>query len=332
LSTAGRPGPSGPAAGYTSRGSVKALLWQTQTRLMQASASSKPLALVLIGLVLGASLGLGAGYAVFYPQMVRDSNKSIEERLQEMEDGLDQMNAQMTRLNQSIGEVQGSLGSIMGLTESMTTLGTRIQALEASLGQMNGKITGLEGRVNTLTGDYSDLEADLGDLQDDMEALQEDWAQALAGFGSVQEQFQAVDAKVVDVQEKVSQSVAYERFRAWMGNPSQANVASLTDVVHGVLMAENAAYSAWAKAYGENTAKILLNSVLDGKMGRMVWNRVSAAKVSGGVYQVRLETYTNLEFPAASVTVPKLKLEAKANVNAVTGEVTSFGWALVDIV
>lgn len=298
---------------------------------MQAS-SSKPLALVLIGLILGASLGLGSGYAVFYPQMVKDSNKNIESRIQEMEDGLDQVNAYLTRLNSSIGDVQRSLGSIMGLTDSMTTLGNKILALEVSLSQVNGKISGLEGRVNALTGDYSDLEASLGDLQEDIDALQADWAQALAGFGSVQEQFQAVDAKVVDVQEKVSQSTAFERFRAWMGNPSQANVASLTDMVHSALMAENTAYSGWAKAYGETTAKILLTPFLDGKMGKMVWNKVSVAKVTGSVYQVRLETYTNLEFTAASVMVPKLKLEARANVNAVSGEVTSFSWTIVDIV
>ena len=298
---------------------------------MQAS-SSKPLALVLIGLILGASLGLGSGYAVFYPQMVRDSNRSIEDRIQEMEDGLGQVNAHLTRLNASIGEVQGSLGSIMGLTDSMTTLGNRILALEVSLSQMNGKINGLENKVNALTGDYTDLEEDLSSLQEDMDALQADWANTMAGFGSVQEQFQAVDAKVVDVQEKVSQSLAFERFRAWMGNPSQANVASLTDMVHSVLMAENTAYSGWAKAYGETTAKILLSPELNSKMGKMVWNRVSVAKVSGSVYQVRLETYTSLEFTAASVTVLKLKLEARANVNAVSGEVTSFSWTIVDII
>ncbi|MFH0849531.1 MAG: hypothetical protein V1924_01175 [Candidatus Bathyarchaeota archaeon] len=298
---------------------------------MQAS-SSKPLALVLIGLILGASLGLGSGYAVFFPQMVRDSNKSMEDRIQEMEDGLDQVNAHLTRLNASIGDVQRSLVSIMGLTDSMTTLGNRILTLEVSLSQMNGKINGLENKVNALTGDYTDLEENLSSLQEDIDALQADWANTMAGFGSVQEQFQAVDAKVVDVQEKVSQSIAFERFRAWMGNPSQANVASLTDMVHSVLMAENTAYSGWSKAYGETTAKILLTPVLDGKMGKMVWNRVSVAKVSGSVYQFKLETYTSLEFMAASVTVPKLKLEARANVNAVTGEVTSFSWTIVEIV
>jgi TolA-binding protein len=299
---------------------------------MQATTSSKPLALVIIGLILGASLGLGSGYAVFYPQMVRDSNKSIEDRLQEMEDGLDQMGVQMVRLNSSIGDIQGSLGSIMGLTESMNTLNNRILTLEATLSQVNGKINGLEGKVNTLTGEYTSLEGDLSSLQDDIEGLQAEFTDAMAGFGSVQEQFQAVDAKVLDVQEKVSQDTAYERFRAWMGNPSSANVASLTDMVHSVLMAENSAYSTWAKAYGETTAKILLTPVLDGKMGKIVWNRVSVAKVSGSVYQVRLETYTSLEFSAASVTVPKLKLEARANVNPVTGEVASFSWTVVDII
>lgn len=39
---------------------------------------SKPLALVLIGLIIGASLGLGSGYAVFYSEMVERSNRDLE--------------------------------------------------------------------------------------------------------------------------------------------------------------------------------------------------------------------------------------------------------------
>jgi len=285
---------------------------------MQAGQSSKPLLLVIIGLILGASLGLGSGYAIFYPQLVRQNNQTIEDRILEVEDSLAAMNAQMANLNRSISDITGSLGTILILSQTVNALGTRLAALEISMSQVDGRIAGLD--------------EDMGTLSEDFEALQADWVEALGGLSDVNAEFQAMNARIDEAQDKVSQALAVGRFSAYLANLPQASVVVLTDGLHSVLMAENAVYSAWARAYGETTAKILLTPVLDGKMGKMVWNRVAVTLVSGNVYQVHLETYTGLDFAAAGVTVPKIRLEARANVNVATGEVASFSWSVVDIV
>ncbi|MFW9835693.1 MAG: hypothetical protein ACFFEK_16945, partial [Candidatus Thorarchaeota archaeon] len=54
--------------------------------MQQRLPVSKPLALVIIGLIIGISLSLGSGYAVFYPDMVNQRNKSVEERITDIED------------------------------------------------------------------------------------------------------------------------------------------------------------------------------------------------------------------------------------------------------
>ena len=46
---------------------------------------SKPLSLVVIGLIIGVSLGLGSGYAVFYPDMIDQRSKTFEERIADIE-------------------------------------------------------------------------------------------------------------------------------------------------------------------------------------------------------------------------------------------------------
>jgi len=299
---------------------------------MQSGPSSKPLLLVIIGLILGASLGLGSGYAILYPQLIRESNQSIEDRIQELEDSLSAMDAQIGNLNGSIDEIKGSLGTILLLSQSVNTLGGRITALEGSMNQVNGKVTALEASVNQANSRVTGLEDDVGSLGESFAAFQEDWSEALGGLSDVEEGFQAVNAQVAEVQDRVSQTLAVGRLTTYMANPAQANVAVLTDALHSVLMAENAVYAAWARAYGETTAKILLTPVLDGMMGGLVWNRVSVSVAGGNVYQVRLETYTGLDFTAAGVTVPKIRLEARANVNVLTGEVASFSWSVVDIV
>jgi len=52
---------------------------------------SKPLALIVIGLILSASLGLGSGYAVFYPEMVEQSNSELEDRITDLRDSIDKV-------------------------------------------------------------------------------------------------------------------------------------------------------------------------------------------------------------------------------------------------
>jgi len=299
---------------------------------MQSGPSSKPLLLVVIGLILGASLGLGSGYAIFYPQLIRESNQSIEDRIRGVEESLAAMDAQIGELDTSIGEITGSLGTVLLLSQSVNTLGGRITALEGSMSQVSGRVAALEASVGQANERSAGLEADMASIVESFAAFQADWSEALDDIRVVEEEFQAVNLRVADVQDRVSQSLAVTRLTAYLANPAQANVAVLTDALHSVLMAENAVYSAWAKAYGEATAKILLTPVVDGMMGRMVWNRVSVTLVSVNVYQVRLETYTGLEFTAAGVTVPKIRLEARANVNVVTGEVSTFSWSVVDIV
>jgi len=277
---------------------------------MQASSSSKPLALVIIGLVLGASLGLGSGYAIFYPQMVRDSNQSIEDRVTEVEDSLAEMDAQLAHLNQSLGVVQDNLGTLIMLSDAMAGMGTRIAAMEISLSQVQGKLTGLE---------------------QDMVTVDEDWVQMVADFNQVKTSFLDVNTQLSSAQDRLSQVVALDRMYAYVANPGQTNVVALTAQIHAALVAQNAAYDAWVKTFGETTAKNLLATMVDGKVGEIVWNKASVSKVATGIYQVRLEAYTGLEFTAASVTVNKMRLEARANVNTVTGEVTQFSFTAVEI-
>jgi uncharacterized coiled-coil protein SlyX len=277
---------------------------------MQASSSSKPLALVIIGLILGASLGLGSGYAIFYPQMVRESNQSIEDRIMEVEDSLAKMDAQLAHLNQSLGAIQDNLDPIIMLSDAMSGMGTRIAAMEINLSQVQGRLTGLEQGMAT---------------------VDEDWARMMADFTQVKTIFQDVNTQLSSAQDRLSQVVALDRLYAYVANPGQINVVTLTAQIHTALVAKNVAYDTWVKAFGETTAKNLLTPVVDGKMGRMVWNKASVSKVATGIYQVRLEAYTGLEFTAASVTVNKMRLEARANVNTVTGEITQFSFTAVEI-
>jgi hypothetical protein len=74
---------------------------------------SKPLLLVLIGLIIGASLGLGSGYAVFYPGMVRDQSRTIDARVSDIEGNVTLIGERLDEMNASMGLIGDSLEDIL---------------------------------------------------------------------------------------------------------------------------------------------------------------------------------------------------------------------------
>jgi prefoldin subunit 5 len=67
--------------------------------------ASKPIALVVIGLILGASLGLGSGYAVFSSEMVEQSNSELGDRITDLEDSIDEITVQVEDMDERLGSI-----------------------------------------------------------------------------------------------------------------------------------------------------------------------------------------------------------------------------------
>ncbi len=279
---------------------------------------SKPLALVVIGLIIGVSLGLGSGYAVFYPDMVNQRNKTVEERIVDVEDNLVELDERLVSVNESISSIDESLEGILALTDIVEAISSRLSTLES-------------GQV-TLNTELRNLEDEMGQIESDFATIEDSWDTVQQSFSDLEAAYSAVNNELEDIQVLVRENDGVRILTAYMANPSVSFEQNIALKVFDLLEEEEQDFEDWILLYGENTAKILLGQEIDTMAGGLVWNPTQNTAIGGNNYQIKLETYCTLEFSPAKVTVNNLHLEIRATVNIESGAISSLQVALVEII
>jgi hypothetical protein len=278
---------------------------------------SKPLLLVLIGLIIGASLGLGSGYAVFYPNMVNENSRTIEGRVIDVEDNIGELGVMLESMNQNITSLGESLEDILALADIINGVADRVTALET------GQIA--------LSGDLDDLEGTLNQLNEDSAALNDDFKEVIIDFADLETIYKSANDALESIQALVRENDGIQIYTSYMANPSDGFIQDISDAIYGQLIVENEDFGDWVAIFGETTAKILLNQEVNAVMGSLVWNPTQNTEVGLDSYQVKLETYFRFEFSVASITVNKMHVEIRATVNIDTEAISAKQISLVEI-
>ena len=279
---------------------------------------SKPLALVVIGLIIGVSLGLGSGYAVFYPDMVNQRNKTVEERIVDVEDNLVELDERLVSVNESISSIDENLEGILALTDIVDEISSRLSALES-------------GQV-TLNTEFNNLEDELDQLESGFATIEDSWDMVQQSFSDLEAAYNAVNNELEDIQVLVRENDGVRILTAYIANPSVNFEQNIALEIFDLLEEEEQDFEDWILLYGENTAKILLGQEIDTMAGGLVWNPTQNTAIGGNNYQIKLETFCTLEFSPAKVTVNNLHLEIRATVNIESGAISSLQVALVEII
>ena len=278
---------------------------------------SKPLLLVLIGLIIGASLGLGSGYAVFYPNMVNENSRTIEGRVIDVEDNIGELGVLLDSMNQNITSLGDSLEDILALADIINGISDRVSALET-------------GQV-ALSGELDDVEGTLNQLNEDVVDLNDEWEEVIIDLADLETTYESANNALESIQALVRENDGIIIYTSYMANPSDGFIQDISDALYGQLIAENEDFGDWVAIFGETTAKILLNQEVDDMMGSLVWNPTENTEVGSDSYQVKLETYFRFEFSAASITVNKMHVEIRATVNLDTEAISAKQISLVEI-
>ena len=279
---------------------------------------SKPLALVIIGLIIGTSLGLGSGYAIFYPDMVNERSKTVEERIVDIEGNVTSLDQRIIGINQSINVINENLEGILALTEVVQGINERVSALE-------------NGQIN-INSDINDLEDTLTDIEDDLDYLATSWDDVLEEFSDLETAYNSVNNELEDIQALVRETDGITILTAYMASPSSNFEQKISNQIYTLLVAEESDFADWVALYGETTAKLLLQQEVDSMMGNLVWNPTANTEVGTDSYQVKLETYFTFEFDPAGVKVNNMHLEIKATVDIDDGAISSLSVTSIEIV
>jgi prefoldin subunit 5 len=272
---------------------------------------SKPLALVLIGLILGASLGLGSGYAVFYPEMVEQSNRGIEDRITELEEGVDEITAQMDDMNGSLGSIRDSLQSIVTLNQAINSLDTRLGQAEQDVAEVNGLIDSTRA---SLEESIDDLEDGVEEANQRHSELQEELEDVTLELDDVSSTMDSLSGKLLALEVKLEMGEALEMLKTHVANPDAAVVTDITNKLFEALLGDSE-FKDWVTSFGEVPAKSLLKQEIERMTGSLVWHKVSTQSLGSIEYLVKVETFFEFEFSPASVSIPRMRMQVRGTVN-----------------
>ena len=286
---------------------------------------SKPLALVIIGLIIGVSLGLGSGYAVFYPDMVNERNKTVEDRIEDIEGGITSLDQRILDMNDSIALINENLKGVLALSEAINQINSRVAALENGQVTLNSDLNDLEDQLDD-TGDY------IVGLENNIASLEDSWEDVLEDFSDLETAYSSVNNELEDIQAMVRENDGVWILTSYMANPSSSFEQKISNEVYTLLVAEEADFADWVALYGETTAKLLLQQEVDAMMGSLVWNPTANTEVGTDSYQVKLESYFTFEFSPAKVTVNNMHLEIKATVDIDDDTISGLSVTSIEIV
>jgi len=289
---------------------------------------SKPLLLVLIGLIIGASLGLGSGYAVFYPNMVNERSRTIEEQVADVEDSVDGLGGRLDSMNQSMVVIGDSLDGILALTEVIEGISERVTAIENGQVTLNSELDDVE---ESLSGDLDDVVGTLNQLNEDFVALTDNWDEVVNDFTDLETAYYAANNELESIQDLVRENDGIRIYTSYMANPSDGFKQDISDAIYDQMILENEDFGDYVAIFGETPAKIILNQEIDSMMGGLVWNPTDNTEVGSESYQVKLETYFRFQLATADITVDRMHLEVRATVNIDTEAISSKQVSLVEI-
>ena len=286
---------------------------------------SKPLAFVIIGLILGASLGLGSGYAVFYPEMVEQSNRDIEDRITDLEDNIDGITVQMGEMDESLGSIQDSLQSIVTLTQAINSLDTRLGQARQDLAEVNGTIDSI--RIS-LEESIDDLEDRVEDVNQRYDELREEWEDTTLEIDDVQSTLDSLSDNLLELEEKLEMEEALDLLNSHLANPDAAVITDMTDELFEALLGDSE-FKDWVTSFGEAPAKILMKQEIVRMTGSLVWYKVSTQNLGSMEYVVKVETFFEFELSPASVSIPQMRMQMRGTVNV---DIEEFRQVQVDAV
>jgi len=286
---------------------------------------SKPLAFVIIGLILGASLGLGSGYAVFYPEMVERSNRDIEDRIKDLEDNINGITVQMGEMDESLGSIQDSLQSIVTISQAINSLNTRLGQAEQDLAEVNGTI---DSTRMSLGESIDDLVDGVEEVNQRYDELHEEWEDTALELDDAQYTLDSLSDKLLELEKKLEMEEALEMLKSHLANPEAVVVTDMTDELFEALLGDSE-FKDWVTSFGEVPAKSLLKQEIVRMTGGLVWYKVSTQNLGSIEYLVKVETFFEFEFSPASVSIPSMRMQMRGTVNV---DVVEFRQVQVDAV
>lgn len=273
----------------------------------------KPAALVLIGVIVGASLGTGAVYFIIFSNMVKPQMEELSQRISEVEGSIttlaDRQALERDRLSRAEELIararEESISSMDDLTDRIASIESSIIGLDVlsqSISKVEGSITSIESDINEIYIQLSSLQESLyNGFSSDIANLQEDIATLET---NVTELVSEVDEMVMDLKE----DLAYELLKKALAEPGGYVTSRITDELFEELQSSNDKFLQWIISAGSENVKNSLWIVVDSKVPTLTWHDQNIKKITINRYRTYVITYFSITLDTGLPSIGEIKV------------------------
>lgn len=272
------------------------------------SFESKPVSLVIIGLIGGFILGVGGGYLTIYPSMVKTQTDELNLRVTVLESSFE-----------AITDMTNRLDNLESSAANIPSLESKISLIEDSTNDLSLSVDSIEDElfeVKTLFSNLQEL-VEFGDLSNFSDQLD-----------SIEATLSSIDSELDVMGIRLDESESYGLLKRTLAKPGKDITNEITDELFDQLESSEYKFVQWISVVGETHAKDTLRDIMNLKIPSLVWNDYDIDLTSSNTYSTYAVTYFPITFDTeipilGEITVTRVQLIMKGTVDIATEMVSS---------
>lgn len=272
----------------------------------------KPITFILIGILIGASVGVGAAYFFILPNLVKPQMEELSQRLSEVESSIGLLAEIQSRAEDRLSGVEETIKSIGPLANRVSAIEGSIQRLDnlsQSISSIEGSLFSIESDMKKINAQLLNFQESLNDLYySDIPNLQNDIVYLGNGIASLENNITKLISEVDKIVLRLEKDLAYKLLKKTLAEPSEDIVTQITDEIFNELKASNNKFIQWINLAGSEHVKNVLGGVIDSQFPTLVWNDQYIDKIKTNKYMIYVITYFPLTIDTGLPSIGEIKV------------------------
>lgn len=285
-------------------------------------------AYILIGIIIGASIGAGAIYLYILPNVVKPQMEILSQRLSDVEGSIDiladiqaQSVDRLSRVEDSIksinplanrvSNIEESISRLNNLSESISIVENSTISIESDINEINNQLFSLQESLDNMY--YSDIVG----LQEGIDFLEYNITKLVS---EVDEKVVKLVSEVDKIVIKLEKDLAFKLLKKAVAEEEGDIATQITDEIYDELESTSDEFVQWINLIGSENVKDVLGSVIDSQLPMFIWHDQYISEINTNKYMTYIMTYFPITVDTGlpsigEITIPRVRLIIVGKVN-----------------
>jgi len=298
----------------------------------------KLIAFIFVGIIIGASMGVGAVYLFILPNVVKPQVEELSQRLSDVESSMSTLADVQARALDSLSRVEDSIKSISPLANRVSSIEESINKLDIlsrMISVVENSTISIEYEIDEISDQLSSLQesldyiyySDIVGLQEDVASLEYNLTKLVS---EVDKKVRGLVSDVDDIVITLEEGFAYKLLKKALAEQDGDVATLITDEIFDDLKSSSTVFVQWINLVGSENVKNVLESYIDTQFPTFIWYDQYISKVNTHKYMTYVLTYFPIIIDTGlpsigEITIPRVSLIIVGTVNVAKKRVSSIG-------